>query len=70
MRVFRVGRPNLFYLIRFTKHFAMLHHRSKPPLPPNQTVAIAPPAAQKALGKQHSTNTVTDDQFRAALQVI
>ena len=33
-------------------------------------VSVAPRAAQEAIAKQTTSSVVTDDQFRAALQVI
>uniref|UniRef100_H2Y4H0 non-specific serine/threonine protein kinase n=1 Tax=Ciona savignyi TaxID=51511 RepID=H2Y4H0_CIOSA len=33
-------------------------------------VSVAPPAAQKALGTNHDSQTITNDEFRAALQMV
>uniref|UniRef100_H2Y4H4 non-specific serine/threonine protein kinase n=1 Tax=Ciona savignyi TaxID=51511 RepID=H2Y4H4_CIOSA len=45
-----------------------LNSRRKEAIGPG--VSVAPPAAQKALGTNHDSQTITNDEFRAALQMV
>uniref|UniRef100_H2XVF8 non-specific serine/threonine protein kinase n=1 Tax=Ciona intestinalis TaxID=7719 RepID=H2XVF8_CIOIN len=43
---------------------------TRKPEPLSPGVSVAPPAAQKALGTKRDSHAVTNDQFRAALQMV